>query len=60
MPLDLVPLPISEQVNLDSKKKVEFVRQFHEKVWATIEKWMMQYATQVNKGRKRVVFEPGD
>ena len=32
IPLDLVPLPTSERVNLDGKKKTEFFRQHHEKV----------------------------
>ena len=37
-------------MNLNGKKKTKFVHQFHEKVRANIEKWTMQYATQVNKG----------
>lgn len=59
-PLDLVPLPISKQVNLDGKKKAEYVRQLHEKVRANIKKRTLQYATQTNKGRKHMVFEFGD
>ena len=30
-PLDLSPLPMSEHVNLDGKKKADFVKQIHEK-----------------------------
>ena len=30
-PLDLTPLPLSEHVNLDGKKKADLVRQIHEK-----------------------------
>ena len=30
-PLDLIALPLSEQVNLDGRKKVEFVKALHEK-----------------------------
>ena len=30
-PLDLTPLPMDERVNLDGKKKADFVRHFHEK-----------------------------
>ena len=55
-----MPLPVYEQVNLDDKKKAECVWQFHEKVRANIEKQTMQYATQANKSRKCVVFEPSD
>ena len=60
MSLDLVPLPISEQVNFDSKKKAEYVHQLHEKAQANIEKWTLQYATQANKGCKCVMLEPGN
>ena len=37
-PLDLSPLPVHERVNLDGKKKAEFVRDFHAKIRANIEK----------------------
>ncbi|XP_073121957.1 uncharacterized protein [Henckelia pumila] len=59
-PLDLMSLPMSERVNMDGKKKAEFVRSFHEKVRGNIEKMNLQYTKQANKGRKKVVFEPGD
>ena len=36
-PLDLSPLPMSEHVNLDGKKKAEFVKQIHEKARLNIE-----------------------
>ncbi|XP_071939968.1 uncharacterized protein [Coffea arabica] len=41
-------------------KKAEAVRTLHEKVRAQIEKKNAQYAQHANKGRKHVVFEPGD
>ncbi|KAL5801024.1 hypothetical protein ACOSQ3_032656 [Xanthoceras sorbifolium] len=59
-PLDLLPLPVTEHVNLDGKKKAEFVKQIHEKTRQNIERRTEQYANQANKGRKKVVFEPGD
>ncbi|XP_074565168.1 uncharacterized protein LOC141821722 [Curcuma longa] len=59
-PLDLSPLPISEHASLDGTRKAEFVKQMHEKVRLQIEKRTEQYATQANKGRKKVIFEPGD
>ena len=42
-PLDLLPLPSSEHVNLDGKKKAEFVRTLHDKVRANIERRTAQY-----------------
>ncbi|KAL5801031.1 hypothetical protein ACOSQ3_032663 [Xanthoceras sorbifolium] len=59
-PLDLLPLPVTEHVNLDGKKKAEFVKPIHEKTRQNIERRTEQYANQANKGRKKVVFEPGD
>jgi hypothetical protein len=58
--LDLTSLPVSERVNLDGKKKAEFVKMIHEKARLNIERRTKQYVHQANKGRKKVVFEPGD
>ncbi|OMO59556.1 Retrotransposon gag protein [Corchorus capsularis] len=47
-------------VDMDGKRKVEFVRELHEKVRAQIEKKTQHYMKMANKGRKEVIFEPGD
>ncbi|XP_073304576.1 uncharacterized protein [Primulina huaijiensis] len=59
-PLDLMSLPVSERLNMDGKKKAEFVRSLHEKVKANIEKKNERYTKQANKGKKKVIFEKGD
>ena len=59
-PLDLSPLPFSEHVNLDGQKKVEVVKKIHEMARINIEQKTRQYAKQANKGRTKVIFEPGD
>jgi hypothetical protein len=59
-PLDLTFLPVSERVNLDGKKKAQFVKMIHEKARLNIERRTKQYVHQANKGRKKVMFEPGD
>nr|XP_027100931.1 uncharacterized protein LOC113720173 [Coffea arabica] len=59
-PLDLVPLPSSEQTSLDGEKKAGFVRRLHEAVRANIEKRTQQYIQQANKHRRKMIFEPGD
>ena len=59
-PLDVLPLPTNERVNLDGKHKADFVRELHSKVRDNIEKKNEQYAKQANKRRVKVVFEPGD
>ncbi|XP_071933062.1 uncharacterized protein [Coffea arabica] len=59
-PLDLTPLPVHERVNLDGKNKAAYVRELHTKVPANIEKRTLQYIQSANKGRRKMVFEPGD
>ncbi|KAH9724618.1 hypothetical protein KPL70_007553 [Citrus sinensis] len=59
-PLDLLPLPIDEHASMDGKEKAEFVKQLHERTRQHIEKRIEQYATQANKGRKQVIFQPRD
>ncbi|XP_073061851.1 uncharacterized protein [Primulina eburnea] len=49
-----------KKLNMDGKKKAEFVRGLHEKVKANIEKRNEQYSKQANKGKKKVIFEKGD
>jgi hypothetical protein len=44
-PLDLSPLPLTEHVNLDGKKKADFVKQIHVKARLNIERRTEQYAT---------------
>ncbi|GKV07012.1 hypothetical protein SLEP1_g18825 [Rubroshorea leprosula] len=44
----------------EGKKKADFVRQIHEKGRLNIERRTEQYAKQPNKGRSKLVFEPGD
>ncbi|KAL3502720.1 hypothetical protein ACH5RR_037169 [Cinchona calisaya] len=59
-PLDLLPLPVSSAVNVDGQKKAEMVKKLHEKARKHIEKANAKIAEVRNKGRKKVVFEPGD
>ena len=59
-PMDIIPLPFEEKVSLHGEKKTKMVRQFHEGVQLQIEKKNRIYASKVNKGRKLVVFQPGD
>ena len=59
-PLDLSHLPVHEHTNLDGEKRADFVKQIHEKARMNIERRTKQYAEQANKGRRKVIFEPGD
>ncbi|XP_071924861.1 uncharacterized protein [Coffea arabica] len=55
-----MPLPLSERTNLDGKKKAEFVQALHQQVKANIEGRTQQHLKHANKGRRRMVFNPGD
>ena len=59
-PLDMLPLLLNEMTSLDCQKKVEMVKKLHESVRKHIEKKNEQYVTKANKGRRQVLFEPGD
>ena len=58
--LDLMPLPLSDLVSLDGESKAEKVKAMHLKARELIEKKNKVTAQRVNKGRKQVIFEPGD
>ena len=49
-PLDLLPLPLSERVNLDGKRKAEFVKKIHEEARRNIERRTETNVKQANKG----------
>jgi hypothetical protein len=59
-PLDLVPLPLHERVNMEASKRADFVCKIHEKTREAIEKKGKKTAAARNKSRKHVTFQPGD
>ena len=60
-PLDLLPLPLDASlIHKDGDAKARFVKKLHEKVKLQIEKKVQHYARLANKGKKEMVFEPGD
>jgi len=60
-PFDLLSLPKDFVLkHQGGKAKAEFVKKIHEKVKTQIEKKVESYAKHANKGRRKVVFEPGD
>ena len=58
--LDLLPLPLSERVNLYGKTKAEFMKTIHEDARRNIERRTETYVKQANNGRREVVFKPRD
>jgi hypothetical protein len=58
-PINLLPLPVQECVNIDASKCVDLVKKIHEQARTKIEKMTKTYEKHANKGRKKIVFEPG-
>ena len=59
-PIGLLPLPSSEKVNFDAKERVELVLKMHELTKDNIERVNAKYKLAGDKGRKHVMFAPGD
>ncbi|KAK1629871.1 hypothetical protein QYE76_004186 [Lolium multiflorum] len=59
-PLDLLPLPIHERVNMEASKRADCVKKIHEKTKELIEKKGKSNAARMNKKRKEMLFKPGD
>ena len=60
IPLDLLPLPPNEFVSVDATSKADLVKKLHKQVKEQIEKQNAKVASRVNKGRKPMIFQPGD
>ncbi|KAF8047447.1 hypothetical protein N665_3023s0001 [Sinapis alba] len=59
-PLDLLPLPLNEQTNLDGKAKAEYVVSLHQQVKKNIEERTKEYEKHANKKRRELILEQGD
>jgi hypothetical protein len=51
---------VQERVNFDASKRPELIKNLHENARANIEKMTKKYEKCANKGRRKVLFEPGD
>ncbi|XP_075101810.1 uncharacterized protein LOC142177238 [Nicotiana tabacum] len=58
--LDLIPLPMSDVVNVDGKNRAEALKRVHEQLQLQLENTYEKVSYTSNKGRKLVVFKPGD
>ena len=59
-PMDLWPLPLQDRVDLDATKRSELIKKLHAETRKNIETKTIQYAKQANKGKKQVLFQPGN
>jgi hypothetical protein len=58
-PIDLIPLPPSEFVNLDASQWADFIRKLHETTKQNIERMNEKYRIVGSNGRKEIKLEPG-
>ena len=47
-------------MNFDASNRAEFVKNIHDRARENIEKMTKLYEQRANKGRKKMLFEPGD
>ena len=55
-----MPLPSSEKLNFDATKHAELILELHETTKENIERMNAKYKIAGDKGRKELIFEPGD
>jgi hypothetical protein len=58
--IDLLPLPLQDQANMDAFKRAEYIKKIHEKTKEEIEKKAHYFDVKANKHRKKMTFEPSD
>ena len=59
-PLDLLPLPLQDRVNMEASQRADYVKKIHAKTREAIEKQGKNVAAARNQSRKQVLFQPGD
>jgi hypothetical protein len=59
-PIDLLPLPTTEQVHSDAKERADFILKLHASTKANIEKMTKKYRIASSQRRKPVKLEVGD
>ncbi|XP_062173559.1 uncharacterized protein LOC133879023 [Alnus glutinosa] len=57
---NIVADALSRRSSLDGHRKAELVKSIHERVRLQIAQKNEKFASQANKGRRRVIFEPGN
>jgi hypothetical protein len=59
-PIDLLPLPTTEQVHSDAKERADFILKLHASTKANIKKMTEKYRIAGSQGKKPVKLEVGD
>ena len=59
-PLDILPLPLQERINLDASARAIHLKKVHEDTRHTIERQVQRLATKLNINKHPMVFNIGD
>ena len=59
-PLDMVPYTLRDPMDKMADDHAAFIKRLHQSTRLKIEAKTAQYTRQANKGRREVIFEPGD
>ena len=58
--IDILPLPTSEMIHSDAKKRADFILQMHETTKHNIEKMNEKYRVIGSRGKQEIKLQPGD
>jgi translation initiation factor IF-1 len=58
--IDILPLPTSERIHSDAKKRAEFILRMHEATKQNIEKMNEKYRITGSKDKQEIKLQPGD
>jgi len=59
-PLDLLPIPSNMFVSDAATSKADLIKTLHKEVKERIKNQNFKVASRINKGRKEIIFKPGD
>ena len=59
-PLDILPLPLQEHINMDASARVNHLKKVHEDTRHTIEHQVQRLATKINTNKNPIIFNIGD
>ena len=59
-PLDILPLPLQERINMDVSARVTYLKKMHEDTRHTIKRQVQRLATKINFNKHPMVFTTGD
>ena len=59
-PLDILPLPLQERINMDGSARASYLKKMHDDTRQTIERQVHRLATKININKQPMIFGIGD